>query len=123
MAPTSDVDHRELINRLSEDVQENAVTLARISAEIDQIARTVTSLATVVRDGNGNSLITRLVLVETRLKDLELTITTITNKMDSFSSEKIKGSYNIAFGLLTGVLGIIGAVLGLWLQGSLKLGF
>lgn len=116
-----DCTQREQLRDLAENVQANSVTLARISAEIEQIAKTVASLVNVVRDSNGNSIVTRLALMETKLKDVGADVDKIKAALDTINTESIKGKYNIIFGIVTGIIGVAGTLLALWMRGALRL--
>jgi len=118
------------IDRVAAGVTENAITLARITVEMEAIGKTVASLAKVVRDGNGSSLITRLSLAEARLVNLEKRvedrlsdvirdIAALGAKMECANSETVKGKYNILFGVITGVVGIITTLLAVWARGAI----
>lgn len=113
-------------DRLATAVTENAITLAKITVELEAIGKTVASLAKVVRDGNGSSLITRLSLIEARMKSSEDKLDTLAKeiskldgRLDASGSEMVKGKYNVMTAIISGVLGIVVTLLAVYLKGAI----
>lgn len=59
-----------LAQTLLGEIRDNATSLATLKVQLDSLAESVKSLSKIIRDGNGNSLVTRLAIVERDLKDL-----------------------------------------------------
>lgn len=59
-----------LMQNLLDDIKEHSASLALIKVKIENLGDNVSSLSHIVRDGNGESMVTRLALAERELTDL-----------------------------------------------------
>jgi len=72
-----------LMQTLLTEIQDNAATLAVLREKFDTLGEKVQSLSRLVRDDNGErSIITRLVLIEKSLEDIDEDISELKTKAD-----------------------------------------
>ncbi len=71
-----------LVRQLSGEVRENAVSIGAAAADIRNLRESVSVLSRIIKDGNGESLVTRMSLSEASIADLEKHLKDMSDAID-----------------------------------------
>lgn len=112
----------ELIREIQDDVKEITVSVVRLTEKVETLEHAVNSLVKIVKDGNGEKpLVSRIATIETEMNSAKNSIEKIGTKLEKHvekatsadqASNKIQtqGKWQIRTAVVTGVLGLIAAI-------------
>ncbi len=109
------------VQSLLKDIRESEVEFATVKTELRIFIQHVKELSSIIREGdNGNSLLTRIALIEKSILEIELCIRNINQKSSTQSANKQAlavtdktGKWQFITAVSTGIIGLIASTIAL----------
>jgi adenine deaminase len=107
------------VQKLLDTVRASELDFAAIKTELRLLCINVKEISSILRDGDGGvSLITRIALLEQRVKELEKDldkkddlVKTTNNSLVEINVADKHGKWQLRMALATGILGLIGSII------------
>jgi len=99
-----------LLQDIGPRLQDNTVIIAKMEEKLERLKEDTLSLSRIIKDSNGDSMLTRITIIEETLKTIVSTQALRRSENSQFQVER----HNMIAAVLSGVLALLAAVFAAW---------